>query len=334
MEKVTPCFFGTRKDNMYAATFEITNRCNLACKHCMNESDSSAFEGMTLEQIVDLISEMYECGVRSLYITGGEALSHPSFEQIVEFAYNKGIKITLATNGFDLSKHIEIIKKYIYDISVSIDGIGETNDIFRNKVGLFDKIFTSIKKMKDHNVRIITSTVIWKGNKDQIEDIINFVRKIGVAQINFAFLVPLGRAVDPKLHLDPEDYFPVIASMEKLKAKYENDNFHLLFRRSYPIDASSLDCEGGSKILHVNAQGRVFPCSWCGKIGLDDMLSSQWTGGNLKECIQKIYSLNSIVSERKEKLGYSGCPAMAYAYYKELYADDPLNLLLKREEEN
>ena len=107
----------------------------------------------------------------------------------------------------------------------------------------------------------------------------------------------------------------------------------MLFRRSYTIDVNSLDCEGGNKILHVDAQGRVFPCSWCAKIELDDMLSCQWTEGNLKECMQKVHTLNSIVADRKKKLGYSGCPAMAYVYYKDIYADDPLNSLLKREEQ-
>ncbi len=67
---ITPCFFGTREDNMYAATFKITYKCNLLCKHCMNLADDQAIEGMELNKVLDLITQLYDNGVRRLYITG------------------------------------------------------------------------------------------------------------------------------------------------------------------------------------------------------------------------------------------------------------------------
>ena len=97
--KITPCFFGTRPDGMYAATYEITNSCNLSCKHCMNSSSKGAFPGLPIQNALTLIDEMYRVGVRSLYISGGEPLTYPDINRVLRYCRDKGFKLSLATNG-------------------------------------------------------------------------------------------------------------------------------------------------------------------------------------------------------------------------------------------
>lgn len=44
--------------------------------------------------------------VDAVYLTGGEPFLHPEIDQIIDFFYNKGIKINIATNGLLLNERL------------------------------------------------------------------------------------------------------------------------------------------------------------------------------------------------------------------------------------
>lgn len=145
---VTPCFFGTRPDRMYAATYEITNSCNFSCKHCMNSSSRETAAGLPLETAKQLLTELYDNGVRSLYLSGGEPLTYPDIDEILRFCRSKGFKLSLATNGSLVSEHMEAICDNVQDISISVDGIGEAHDCFRgmnDAFGFAEDVFRRLR---------------------------------------------------------------------------------------------------------------------------------------------------------------------------------------------
>lgn len=326
---ITPCFFGTRLDGMYAATYEITNTCNLTCKHCMNKSGKDSYPGMPLENVLELIKEMYDIGVRSLYISGGEPLTYPDIDRVLYFCAKKGFKLSMATNGVLVPEHLDAIVACVKDISVSLDGIGMAHDDFRGIPGMFDAVAKTFDYLRG-KVNMIVSTVIWQGNKDMIEDIVRFVYEAGVSQINFSYLVPLGRATNMDIHINKEDYGKIQEKVTQLQNFYADKNLLILFRRSSRINADSLECAGGTKIIHATATGKIAPCSWCAKMGeeQDDLLTWQWEQGNMEKCVSQICNLQNINQQRKEKFGYTGCPAMSWIYSRSFEADDPLNILL------
>lgn len=328
-KNITPCFFGTRPDGMYAATYEITNSCNLSCKHCMNQSGDNSFPGLSLEDSLALITEMYEVGVRSLYISGGEPLTYPEIDKVLLFCKEKGFKLSLATNGVLVEEHLDAIMSCVKDVSISLDGIGSVFDEFRGMPGLFNAVIKAFECLRG-KVNMIVSTVIWKGNMNSLEDIVSFVHNAGVSQINFSYLVPLGRAKNSNIHIEKENYLKIKSEITRLQKIYNDENFQILFRRSSRIDATSLECAGGSMIIHATATGKIAPCSWCAKMGTeqDEMLTYQWKRGNMSRCISQIQMLQIINEKRKEKFGYTGCPAMSLVYNGDLEADDPLNFLL------
>lgn len=323
---VTPCFFGTRPDRMYAATYEITNICNFSCMHCMNRSCKDAAAGLPLETTKQLLTEMYDNGVRSLYLSGGEPLTYPDIDEILQFCHSKDFKLSLATNGSLVSEHMEAICDNVQDISISVDGIGDIHDSFRGMQGAFAFAEDAFRRLRGR-VNIIVSTVIWGGNVDQLEALVDFVHGSGVSQINFSYLVPLGRAADPAIHVPIKDYPHVQDIVRRLTEQYASKGLKVLFRRSSRIGTNSLECAGGSMILHVTATGRVAPCSWCAKLGSepDMLLTKQWEPGNMPECLEQIRHLTQLNLDNKAARGYTGCPAMAYLYQQSFSADDPLN---------
>ena len=79
-------------------TFDITSRCNLKCIHCYINGTCSGNE-LTYQEICDILDQIADEGCLWLVITGGEPLMRPDFMDIYRYAKNKGIFVTLFTNG-------------------------------------------------------------------------------------------------------------------------------------------------------------------------------------------------------------------------------------------
>ena len=104
--KSDPCFFGVNLSNdRYQASFELTNCCNLECKHCFNQSSKDAHSGLSREDIFALIDELAEIRVNNVYITGGEPTCYQYFQDVIKYFIQNNIEVILATNAYDISSY-------------------------------------------------------------------------------------------------------------------------------------------------------------------------------------------------------------------------------------
>ena len=101
-----------------------------------------------------LIKELYEIKTEKIYISGGEPLLYPYIDDVILYANSLGIKVTLATNGLEIPKHIDAIKKGVQLVSISLDGIGKTHDKFRGVQGAYDNCIKVFKLLKENNVKL------------------------------------------------------------------------------------------------------------------------------------------------------------------------------------
>jgi hypothetical protein len=82
----------------------IANPCNLTCSFCCF-ANRTLKEMLTFEQITKAIDSFVELGATGMEITGGgEPTLHPDFGRVVNYAYSKGLKIGVVTNGTTISK--------------------------------------------------------------------------------------------------------------------------------------------------------------------------------------------------------------------------------------
>ena len=80
-------------ESIYA---EITEKCNLACKHCYNCSGRGKTLDMEYSSFTNMIDQMAELGGTSLAISGGELFLHPDINKILYFlSEKKMMKIVL-----------------------------------------------------------------------------------------------------------------------------------------------------------------------------------------------------------------------------------------------
>jgi uncharacterized radical SAM superfamily Fe-S cluster-containing enzyme len=84
---------------------EVTNACNLACTVCYSDARGDrVVPRAELERMVDDLARK-KGGLDSVQLTGGEALLHPEFFELVQHLYDNPLikKIYLPTNGIELS---------------------------------------------------------------------------------------------------------------------------------------------------------------------------------------------------------------------------------------
>jgi hypothetical protein len=82
----------------------IANPCNLTCSFCCF-ANRTLKEMLTLDQIKKAIDSFVELGATGMEITGGgEPTLHPDFGKVVNYAYEKGLKIGVVTNGTTITK--------------------------------------------------------------------------------------------------------------------------------------------------------------------------------------------------------------------------------------
>ena len=82
------------------AWIEITNKCNLRCIHCYNESDANRNAIMSLDNYKLAIDSLLKLGVRKIQIIGGEPFVYKQLlRSMLDYAIGKFAQIEVFTNG-------------------------------------------------------------------------------------------------------------------------------------------------------------------------------------------------------------------------------------------
>ena len=66
------------------AVWEVTLRCDLACRHCGSRAGHARPDELTTEEALDLVRQLAELGVKEVTLIGGEAYLRPDWLAIIE----------------------------------------------------------------------------------------------------------------------------------------------------------------------------------------------------------------------------------------------------------
>ncbi len=92
---------------MPSILIELTNRCNLSCKHCLDGRHGGEGGDLKMEIIEKILQSARAHGFDDLSFTGGEPTLHPRFIEILTMAYEAGYKFGFVTNGWNFTKIYE-----------------------------------------------------------------------------------------------------------------------------------------------------------------------------------------------------------------------------------
>lgn len=179
--------------------WNITRRCNLNCIHCYSDSTAQVYPGeLTLEQCNAVIDDLAEFKVPAVLLSGGEPLIHPHFFDLASRAVQKGLRLTLSTNGtlIDLSTAKKIKELGFSYVGISLDGIGDTHDYFRGKKGAFQKTIEAFRNCKAVGQKVGLRLTLTRNTVDDLERILDFIEFENIDRVCFYHLVYSGRGAN------------------------------------------------------------------------------------------------------------------------------------------
>lgn len=319
--------------------FAITYKCNAQCKHCSIDAnyckeDQSEMDTNTIKAVID---ELKQIGVLFIGLTGGEAITRSDIYDIINYCVERNILVALASNGIALDmENIQRLKECkINNLFISLDHYNkEIHNKIRNNEYVYDAALNAIKLCLDNEVPITVGITPMKDNYLEINRTIDFIISLGVNVINISNFVPTGRGTN-EIDLKPEEWKYVYKQVKNKIKQYENRvrfqvhdvKMSILMPDLAPQSFGNYQgCLAGYTHCYILPNGDVTPCV---------MLPIKL--GNLKKeplyCILKKYQCEGMVIDKEKlegkcgnckfKYKCGGCRANAYAYYKNINAQDP-----------
>ncbi|MFW9882171.1 MAG: radical SAM protein, partial [Candidatus Thorarchaeota archaeon] len=171
----------------------LAQECNMNCVYCYGDSGKFSGNGIMSEETafraVDwLIANSNNANIIKIEFFGGEPLLNFSvLKRIIPYAKEKAILndkrvfFSITTNGTLINDEIItfLINEKI-EVSISFDGPPEYQNKqrpFKNGKGSYDKVLSSIKKMRESKLQFSARTTLWYNN-DPLR-IIALIEKLG-----------------------------------------------------------------------------------------------------------------------------------------------------------
>ncbi|MCM8803558.1 MAG: radical SAM protein [Candidatus Omnitrophica bacterium] len=179
----------------YDVAWAVTKQCNLKCAHCSISAGSAGKDELSTEEGLSFIEDVANLGPVKFVFTGGEALLRKDIFELIEYATSLNMQVEVATNGTLIDDNVakRLKNAGVYEVAISMDGIGKIHDNIRGIKGTFDKAVRAIKACKKAGLKVHFHTTIFKINISELSRIVDFAEQLQVDRIYIGTLVPVGR---------------------------------------------------------------------------------------------------------------------------------------------
>ncbi len=195
--------------------FELTNRCQLSCLHCMKDNGERS-QSLPLELIKDVLDQASNYGVRKLGFSGGEPTLHPQFDEILALACRKNLPYSLVTNGWNFPETSPLLKDCggnLEQVVFSLDGAQEETHDYLRKPGSRQRISEAISICQQEKIPFGLQMVVNARNYGEVPDMCLLAARVGARTLRFMELQPTPGAARRGLDLPPRKYLEIGAQV-------------------------------------------------------------------------------------------------------------------------
>lgn len=245
----------------------LTERCNLKCLHCFQESAPSLDKDFPpLERLLSMFDEMEVLDIQTLKISGGELLVYPDSKKVLRALAKKRFKKSLLTNAILIDDEIiDIIKDSNFSLGISLDGSNIKHHEYLRGKNTFERTIRNISKLKDNNIKFSLTITLHRHNYYNLVDTVRLAHKIGARKININKINPLGRGAENDLSLTKEMVKQIKADTLILQQEFGTvfldfiDTKELLKNE---LNDNLIYCTAGTCICAISPQLNVYPCTY------------------------------------------------------------------------
>ena len=204
--------------------FEITDRCNLECRHC-GSSCSSEGQNLTAGDIEKVLGTIGP-DKPMICLTGGEPMMHPDFFDIAECVSEMGFSWGMTTNATLIEDRtaLKLRDAGMSTVSVSLDGMERSHDDLRQRKGAWRLALRGIRALQNAGFQPQITTVLHQGNFGELESVYNLACEMGITSWRPINVEPIGRACESgDMMLTHEQFADLLAYIHEKRFNPECD---------------------------------------------------------------------------------------------------------------
>jgi len=274
------------------AVWELTLKCDLACRHCGSRAGRPRPDELTTEECLDLVRQMAEMGVLEVTVIGGEAYLKDGWLAIVAAIRQAGMQCSMTTGGrgMTVERARGAAAAGLQSASISIDGREATHDRLRGVAGAYHGAVAAAANLRAAGVPISVNTQINKLSMPELPDVLEAAIGFGARAWQIQLTAAMGRAADaPEVLLQPEDLLELFPLLARLKARcneagvilWPGNNvgyfgpYESILRGGAGGRGHTASCGAGCTTLGIEADGAIKGCP--------SLQTEPWTGGNIRD---------------------------------------------------
>jgi MoaA/NifB/PqqE/SkfB family radical SAM enzyme len=178
---------------MHRLGIELTDRCNLACRHCLREINHDRGNFNT-ELLLRTLFEASKLGIREIVFTGGEPTLHPDFALLARHAVEQKLTVTVISNGQRPEPLWEALQsesvKRNLTVALSIEAADEEAfEAIRGK-RTYRRLMNTVLGLKARNARSRFSVTIGPWNRGQWVPLLSLAARLGIDAVSVATYQP------------------------------------------------------------------------------------------------------------------------------------------------
>ncbi len=331
---------------LHSLIFEITQRCNHACLHCYNVWQPNTAEWpcpyprgeldtATTLCLIDKALDETRCP--HVTLTGGEPLLRADLPQIIDHLRERGVSITLISNGrlLDEPTVIDLLRRGVGLFELPLLGRrGEVHDELSASPGAFNATLAAMARLRYHGGQFVAVFVATRRNIADLYETIKLAFAFGARSMMLNRFNVGGRG---RMYLD--ELLPSVDEMREalVIANEAAEEFHFPISCSIAMQPCLIDhaaypnlgfgfCAAGTDRAYytVDPLGNVRPCNHTPTI-LGNLFEQSFaeiaTSEQLREFMRAAPPFCQPCALHDACLG--GCKAAAEVCYGSLWAEEP-----------
>lgn len=253
--------------------FEVTQRCNLVCRHCGSDCTADpAKPDLPAEQILRVLQEIrrqHNPAHITVALTGGEPLLYPGFFDLGRAITALGFPWGMVTNGYAWSpEKVEAARRAgMKTITVSLDGPPEIHDWLRGRPGSYERAANALRLLTAAPwiQKMDVVTCVHRKNLHHLDETRDLLADLGVDHWRLFTVSPIGRAADdPDLILDREGFRHLMAWTVARRdtpgpvVSYSESGY--LGACDTTVRNHAFFCRAGVNVAGIMADGAILAC--------------------------------------------------------------------------
>tara|TARA_Y100000294_G_scaffold40910_1_gene37052 strand:- start:330 stop:1679 length:1350 start_codon:yes stop_codon:yes gene_type:complete len=280
----------------------VNDSCNLRCPNCLYllEDPEKFFNSrITLTKFRETLDRFNGSkSAETLFLSGGEPLMHPEFEELVDIGKEYNFRfIKISTNGVLIARNISAIAK-LDSINISMDSY-DSDTFYKYRKGTqkqFDQIIDGLELLNKKDIKFSLSYVLSKENLHEAPKMIDFSEKMNAEIVHFHNINPHG-----------SDQFSTLMIQDENTIQFLNN---ILERTDYPFDITlpvimdpkspsfaETHCRQPWEILLYNSLGNV---SYCCHLDHDKEIGNVFEGYDIESPKMKEFRKDLLAGKQVE----------------------------------